>query len=248
MSLLSWFTRKPSHPPTEPGASSGLRGETGGRGSGASRGERNARRESLYAVVRECMVNAGVLSSSYKFKVLSLDSRGRQFLVMVDLAGPESRIDQLPEIEATIAQAAKARHDILVKAVYWRRNEHVAVGLPVAKPAAAQAPVVPEKISPIRARALAKAAARAEAKAQEAQGQAAEASRPAKPRDAFEPIDADEVAAFKQALASGLKRPAPGADKAADRSYTLLTGFEDTEMPEERRQPALSTSQYGDLR
>ena len=45
-----------------------------------------ARRELLYAVVREAMVRAGVLSSSYKFKVLSLDPRGRQFLVMVDLA------------------------------------------------------------------------------------------------------------------------------------------------------------------
>jgi hypothetical protein len=44
------------------------------------------RREMLYAVVREAMVRAGVLSSTYKFKVLSLDPRGRQFMVMVDLA------------------------------------------------------------------------------------------------------------------------------------------------------------------
>src|SRR6478735_3028340 len=48
--------------------------------------ERMARRELLYTIVREAMMRAGVLSSSYKFKVLSLDGRGRQFLVMVDLS------------------------------------------------------------------------------------------------------------------------------------------------------------------
>ena len=30
-------------------------------------------------------------------------------------------------------------------------------------------------------------------------------------------------------------------------SYTLLTGFEDTEMPESAAVPALSATQYGDL-
>ena len=83
--------------------------------------ERMARRELLYAVVREAMVRAGVLSSTYKFKVLSLDARGRQFLVMVDLAqGAGSNTARLAEIEAMVAQSAKARYDILVSAVYWR--------------------------------------------------------------------------------------------------------------------------------
>ena len=77
------------------------------------------------------MLHSGVLSTSYKFKVLSLDARGRQFLVMVDLAreyGGETA--RLAEIEALIAQHAKARHDVIVTSVYWRMNEHVAVGLP----------------------------------------------------------------------------------------------------------------------
>ena len=56
-------------------------------GSAANRrGERLERRELLYAVVRESMTSAGVLSSGYKFKVLSLDSRGVQYLIMMDLA------------------------------------------------------------------------------------------------------------------------------------------------------------------
>lgn len=102
--------------------------------------ERLERRELLYAVVREAMVRAGVLSSSYKFKVLSVDPRGRQFIVMVDLAhGATSDVHRLAEIEAMVAQMAKARYDILVSAVYWRSNEHVVVGDPLH--ATAQAPV-----------------------------------------------------------------------------------------------------------
>jgi hypothetical protein len=232
MSLLRWFSRKPSREPSDPGASSGLRGEAGPLAGNSSRGERAARREHLYGVVRECMVNAGVLSSSYKFKVLSLDSRGRQFLVMVDLAGPlEGRVAQLPEVEASIAQAAKARHGIVVKAVYWRRNEHVAVGTP-AKAAAPGA--TPTKL----------ATGNSAVSPNPPVGLAAR--RAAAKRDDFDPIDAEEVAAFKQALATGMARPA--VPQHPPPSYTLLTGYEDTELPDERRLPALSTSQYGDLR
>ena len=81
------------------------------------------------------MGRAGVLSASYKFKVLSLGARGRQFLVMIDLArGHGGETDRLAEIEAMVAQSAKARYDILVTAVYWRMSEHVAAGLPSARP------------------------------------------------------------------------------------------------------------------
>src|ERR1700712_2282724 len=83
--------------------------------------ERMARRELLYAVVRQAMMRAGVLSSGYKFKVLSLDPKGHQFLVMIDLGRTYSReAARLADIEATIAQAAKAHHEILVDGVYWR--------------------------------------------------------------------------------------------------------------------------------
>ena len=103
--------------------------------------DQKERREQLYAVVRESMTQAGVLSASYKFKVLSLDRRGTRFLVMVDLAraavGDAAR---LSEIEVLMAQTCKARHGILVTAVYWRMHDHVAVGVPqrmaVSKPPA----------------------------------------------------------------------------------------------------------------
>ncbi len=180
------------------------------------------------------MVRAGVLSQSYKFKVLSLDQRGRQFLVMMDLAsefGGETH--RLAEIEAMIAQSAKARYEILVTAVYWRINEYVAVGVPssrVPAPASLEAAAAP-------------AATRGSA-----------ATPAHAPR--YEPIQAEEVAAFKRALAAGVPSSVAAAaagkapaDKAhGPRSYTLLTGYEDTEMPDpDVRSPALSATQYGDL-
>ena len=174
--------------------------------------ERLERRELLYAVVREAMVRAGVLSSSYKFKVLSLDQRGRQFLVMVDLAqGAASETRKLAEIEAMIAQSAKARYDILVSAVYWRANEHVAIGAPAHF--TSQRPLIsqPAALEPT--------------------------SRPAELREAppepagrprYEPLQPDEVAAFQQALTAGVRgeRALAAVNNGKEpRGYTLLTGF-----------------------
>lgn len=136
MSLLRWFTRhKPSMhavagagsgPPLVDGVRTANSMPAAGDEAGHHRrGERMARRERLYGVVRECMTNAGMLSSGYKFKVLSLDSRGRQFLVMVDLTRPHAGGAAWLQVEATIVHAARARHGVGVKAVYWR---HAAPG------------------------------------------------------------------------------------------------------------------------
>jgi hypothetical protein len=264
MSLFSWLfpASKPgkAHPEssglsrveaTRPVARSTKDGPVNNAQPANRKSERMARRELLYSVVREAMTRAGVLSSGYKFKVLSLDARGRQFLVMVDLArdhGGETA--RLAELEASIAQGAKARHDILVTAVYWRMNEHVAVGdLNAHDQPGDSHPVPLEPVAPVAA------------------------SRPAAPaaapaaRSRFEPIQPDEVAAFKQALAAGVAHPGAaaaaavgvnqgasarafdGSNRHGPQSYTLLTGFEDTELPDsDQRMPGLSGTQYGDLR
>lgn len=293
MSLFSWFSRKPSpskpRPPIEP---SGLLNADAtvplavGRNPALEprpvehaanrKNERMERRELLYTVVRDAMVRAGVLSASYKFKVLSLDQRGRQFLVMMDLArefGGETV--RLSEIEALIAQTAKARYDILVTAVYWRINDHVAVGIPQrgiaplgaslpstsAAPAApgvpvrAAAPVAPSlrPAAPVAPLAVAAPPVRPAAIAQQARPEAT-AVRPAQ---RYEPIEADEVAAFKRALsdAAGARAAPAAASKPGVplRSGPLLppsrpTGFEDTVMPgADGASPDLSSTQYGDL-
>lgn len=317
MSLFSWFSRKPAPPKAKPRSAgaepSGLLNADAtvplapGRPgqpllqpvppehAANRKNERMERRELLYTVVRDAMVRAGVLSASYKFKVLSLDQRGRQFLVMMDLAreyGGETA--RLSEIEALIAQTAKTRYDILVTAVYWRINDHVAVGLPqkgitptpvpsaaapqgvVRKPVpatvrAAPAPVAapassllfpaePAARFPTTPTALGRTPSGTTAPAPllpaSSTGPAplAPASAPAR----FEPIEADEVAAFKRALADAAGR-APIAPAAAARpgvavrSGPLLppshsTDFADTEMPgSDGQSTALSTTQYGEL-
>ncbi len=228
------------------------------------KGERMAQRELLYLVVRDAMVRAGVLSSGYKFKVLSLDSRGRQFMVMVDLAADQAgSAAQMAEIEASIAQSAKSRHEIVVTAVYWRRSEHVAIG--DSRRSARRSHVVTLDSGPAP---LESGPAPVES------GQVAAAPRnepTVKPT--FDPILPAEVEAFKRALSAGpasaaaaaaMTNARPLADSPAQaahganargldgsakhgpQSYTLLTGFEDTELPD-ARVAALSGSQYGDL-
>jgi hypothetical protein len=243
MSILNWFSKKPPARNPAPAESSGLghvdatvpftpSGKARSRGTAASPGsaanrksERLERRELLYSVVREAMIKAGVLSSSYKFKVLSLDSRGRQYLIMMDLArqygGETSR---LAEIEGLIAQHAKGQHDILVTAVYWRVNEHVTAGLTRATvPVSAPAPLAshpPEPKPP-----------------------------PALHKPAYEPLHPDEVAAFKQALASvpaSQTLSAPGEIvHSGRRNPAPLPNFQDTELDD--RPSPLSGTQYGDL-
>jgi hypothetical protein len=78
-----------------------------------------------------------------------------------------------------------------------------------------------------------------------------------RPAQRYEPIEADEVAAFKRALsdAAGARAAPAAASKPGVplRSGPLLppsrpTGFEDTVMPgADGAPPDLSSTQYGDL-
>lgn len=210
-----------------------------GAGPGAAPGtavnrktERILRREWLYAVVRESMTRSGVLSSGYKFKVLSLDSRGRQYLIMMDIAQQYvGNAERMSEIEGHIAKAAKVRHDIIVTAVYWRVNEHVVVGM--SRPA-----VAPSAPAPLSA---------AKPMPELAQAPAAPVSAASR----YEPMRQDEVDAFKQALAA-IPTPktlsAPGEIiRSGRRNPTPMPQFADTEMVDEDRQSPLGATQYGEL-
>lgn len=248
MSLFQWFTKKtPPSPPLELESSglahadatvpfghsgSGRAGAHEAHGHAANRKtERLERRELLYGIVRESMTRVGVLSSSYKFKVLSLDSRGRQYLVMMDLARLQAvEVSRLAEIEGLIAKSAKLRHDIVVTSVYWRVNEQVTAGATkTATPAPAPAPVVAVSAVPaVPAPSMA-------------------SPEISKPR--YEPLQEDEVAAFKQALASlptPKKLSAPGEIiQSGRRNPAPEVRFADTELDESMA--PLSGTQYGDL-
>ena len=250
MSLLNWLfpVKKPSRPDPPVGAprKGASKAPSATSADPAKRkAERASRRELLYTVVREAMVRAGVLSASYTFKVLSLDTDGRQFLIMIDVArGTAGDASHLAEIEALIAQSAKSRHDLMVTAVYWRLNEPAAGGLAGARQAPRFTDSPPAPLQSHSAPAPLVATARSGA--------------------AYEPIHADEVEAFRKALAAGSSAPVPlaeargvaragaraagGSGHNGPRSYTLLTGYEDTEMSEaDQKSPVLSGTQYGDL-
>jgi hypothetical protein len=288
------------------------------------RNERNARRELLFQVVRESMVRVGVLSSAFKFKVLALDQRGQTFLVMIDLSAEfAGETDKLSEIEALISQAAKTRFELIVQAVYWRFYDTVmsnamsrqgATSNPVpfglttnSRPVPLSAQPFPVIAKPTPLEPLPKPIPVA-------------ASSPAPKLPATplnpnaDPLERDEVEAFKRALASGTQpglsiplgganpaftstqafpmpvraAPAPAqtpapvaaakpmpkpvpkpvakappapspsvlataasaakaASLAAINNKLLLTGYEDTEMPDPDA-PVLSATQYGELR
>ena len=234
MSLLQWFSKKPKATApkdlessdlgqvdaTVPFSASGREREAQPHpiANGASRkSERLERRELLYTVVRESMTNVGILSANYKFKVLSLDSKGRQYLIMMDLARLYAHETvRLAEIESLIAQSAKARYDILVTALYWRVNEHVTTGTVPLSTAQSEPSVA--------------------------------VSNPAV-KPGHEPLLADEMAAFKQALASGgppKSLASPGEIiRSGGRRNSDLPQFQDTELDD--RHAPLSKTQYGDL-
>ena len=228
MTMFGWFLRKPAATPpnashsglaaldaTVPYVRPGSKPQAApvsqpSSGTGDRKGERLERRELLYAVVRESMTRAGLLSSSYKFKVLSLDARGRQYLIMMDMA-QQNLTDQqrLADMEGYIAKVAKARHDIMVTAVYWRENAQVTAEL------AQVAPSVRGRSSAAR----------------------------------YEPLQPDEVTAFKQALVAATPASrataAPGELVRSGRRNPQPPTFQDTSL-DERHSP-LSGTQYGDL-
>ncbi len=246
MSFLSWFSKKngvsdkslgiadssglghvDATVPFNPSAKGGDRFAAPAQNHAANRkNERLERREQLYAVVRESLTSAGILSASYKFKVLSLDSRGRQYLIMMDIDRRYvSETGRLAEIERLIAHNAKSRYDILVTSVYWRVNETVTAGL--SRPSApAPLSASPSAAPPQRAPA---------------------APGAGKPR--YEPLHADEVAAFKQALATAAPPTAPAQKgelvRSGRRNPAPLPTFEDTQIDDSGS--PLSGTQYGDL-
>lgn len=203
--------------------------------------QRMERRELLYSVVRDTMIRAGILAASYKFKVLSLDARGHQYLIMMDLASSAAvDLSRLAEIEVVLAQAAKMQHDILVTAVYWRVNEHVSVGLssvPLAAAAQAQAPAPAEPASRVPASSVTPAQVPVPAAA----------SGPH-----YEPLHEDELAAFKRARSEATPVTPPGTPGTAvtsgRRNPAPPEEFADTQI-EDPDQPAssLSITQYGNL-
>lgn len=157
-------------------------------------GERSARREMVYSSVRESMVRSGILSAGYKFKVLALDKRATQFIVMIDLAEQfVTTQDKLAQIEALIAYSAKARFEILITSVYWRLNGQLGVASAKATSGAAAALRASAASAPL----------------------VAPNTRAAMPMaSGIDPVEEAEIEAFKKALMEAAMSPVPTLDGA----------------------------------
>jgi hypothetical protein len=131
MSIFSLFGSKATRSPDRLTDPSGLNdgGTTQPSLPGSDRKSlRLSQRELLYSAVRDEMIRAGVLAASYRFKVLSLDAQGSQYLIMMDvLKDGIGELKSLSEIESSIMQAAKVRHDLSVTGVYWRNELQAAI-------------------------------------------------------------------------------------------------------------------------
>ena len=191
------------------------------------RGRRILRREQLYSVVRESLIRAGVLSTSYEFKVLALDANGDGFLVLIDLALPADAIpdEYLLEIERWVQTSARSRHSMQIEAVYWRRKAtHDQRGIAL--------------------KAAVEAQTRRETQADRTQERptAIPPVEHTPHHTRTQPVARDEVEAFRKALASPAMpkppsdAPAPGRASGVEPPQELDSDF-----------AALSATQYGKL-
>lgn len=88
------------------------------------------RREMLFEAIKVTMQAHGILSASYKFRVVRNDRRGHHYMVLVDLStdfldNREGSPARLAEVGAAIIKNAAARYDLLVGGVYWQVNEQI---------------------------------------------------------------------------------------------------------------------------
>ena len=88
------------------------------------------RREMLYEAIRITMQAHGILSASYRFRVVRNDRRGHMYSVMMDLStdfmhNREGCPAQLVALGMAIGKNAAARYGILVSGVYWRVNDQM---------------------------------------------------------------------------------------------------------------------------
>lgn len=206
------------------------------------RGRRILRREQLFSVVRESLIRAGVLSTSYEFKVLTLDATGDSFLVLVDLALPAQAMpdEYLLEIERWIQQSGRTRHEMDVRSVYWRRKAVPdQVGMALKAAVAAQTrretvPMAPGMVTTPSATASDQAARPAAVPSPTA------IPRPAitRPNAPVQVVGEDEVEAFRRALQSVAAQPyrSPAEAQAAMAVPESHSDF-----------AALSETQYGKL-
>jgi hypothetical protein len=222
MSLINWLQAKKTSllRSSEPPRKRKSFGQTTLPLVSPRRGRRILRREQLFSVVRESMIRGGVLSTSYDFKVLTLDANGDSFLVLIDLALPADVMPDpyLLEIERWVQSSAQSRHTMSIPSVYWRRkaaHDQRGMALKAAVDAQTQRRAPPQSPTAIPMPPASQHTGQAQA------------------------VDAAEVEAFRQALDAAASPPRRGPHDTEDRMMPVPEAHSDFS--------ALSETQYGKL-
>lgn len=89
--------------------------------------QRDGNKELLYGIMREAMVGAEILSSNYRFQVLTLDPEGLVQKVIIDIAPQYGNLPELVQkLESNIIRRAVS-FGMRVSGLYWRCDPTLAL-------------------------------------------------------------------------------------------------------------------------
>ena len=147
---------------------------------------KQVRREMVYQSVRENLVLLEIISGMYKFKAVGLDERQHRFMVVIDVAtGFVARragtVMRLNEVEKFLGERTFAQYGVRIDAIYWRFHPGISNFVRGVRPGDHKAAPKPAA-APVPPAAI-------------------------KPVSRHEAVSAQEMQAFEQAIARGVKPP-----------------------------------------
>lgn len=189
--MFGLFKQKPPPQPATPFGTDPLT-DLGGPRRMTLDERKQLRREMVYQSVRDNLLLLEIISGMYKFKAVGLDERQHRFMVVIDVASGfvarrGGKVLRFNEVEKFLRERAFAQYGVRIDSIYWRfhpevnsfgRGYRASDVAPRSRPAPAPAP------EPAAAR-----------------------PSPLRPSSRHEPVSEDEMRAFEQAIARGVKPP-----------------------------------------
>jgi hypothetical protein len=151
------------------------------------------RTQMVYKSVRDTMASIEVVSQMYRVKVLPSDERAHQFYIMIDVAksftvGKRVDINGFSGIEKLISHNTFELFGVAVSGIYWRTDDSVNVFELMSLGKGTRKKMMEEAFKDTTPESYIVDYRKA-------------------PRREFEPLLEDEIAAFRAAIAKGLKPP-----------------------------------------
>jgi hypothetical protein len=157
---------------------------------------KQVRREMVYQSVRDNLLLLEIISGMYKFKAVGLDERQHRFMVVIDVATGfvarrGGKVMRFNEVEKFLSERTFAQYGVRIDSIYWRFHPDVnsfgrgyRASDVAPKPRPAPVPAPPPAAAPARP-----------------------AGTGLRPSSRHEPVSEEEMRAFEQAIARGVKPP-----------------------------------------